>query len=112
MPVRHATKQVSWALQCEGKVGHADRRAARRARNATRGGSGHLSIYRCPWCDRFHIGHAWIDPYVSELEERTLARRLEAEAAADIELAVARALHLDPDAAREILERLSNPLDE
>lgn len=110
--MKHTTKQVSWSLQCEGKVPHPDRRSARRSRNATRGGAGHLSIYRCPWCDRFHIGHSWVDPYVTELEERT-RQRLEADATAqDIEQAVARALHLDPDTAREILERLSNPLDE
>jgi len=109
--VTHTTKQVSWSLQCEGKVPHPDRRSARRSRNATRGGAGHLTIYPCPWCGYFHIGHGWSDPYVLELEERARLR-LEAERAqADIEEAIARALHLDPEAAREILERLSNPLD-
>lgn len=55
--------------QCHGKVRHTDRRAARRARNDTRGG-GHLRIYQCPHCHYFHLGHPRPDGPDELLEER------------------------------------------
>jgi hypothetical protein len=43
---------------CEGKQGH-DTRAQAQAHmhNLIRKGNVLLEVYRCPWCDKYHVGH-------------------------------------------------------
>ena len=61
--------------QCAGKVKHATRRDARRARRQTpKDGGAHMHIYVCPWCRRFHIGHQPSDPYLDDIRDREHAR--------------------------------------
>lgn len=47
---------MSLSKTCEGKRRYTTRKYARRARNATPS-VGHLSIYRCEFCDFYHLGH-------------------------------------------------------
>lgn len=76
-----STPSVDPGRQCDGKVRHPDRRAARQARQRVgrRNADGHLTIYRCPWCASFHIGHAWADPYIVDMAERAARRELDRE---------------------------------
>lgn len=97
----NSTPRVDRARQCDGKVPHADRRAARVARQQIghRDAAGHLTIYRCPWCDRFHVGHAWSDPYLADMAGRAAARQ-------------SPELELELEAARAVAAALGVPVDE
>lgn len=101
-----SSPRVDYVRQCEGKVRHGDRRAARRARQKLghRDAGGHLTIYRCPWCDAFHVGSAWADPFIVDREERARRRELELEDL-DVVVAVAsaRILGITVEAALELL---------
>ncbi len=55
------TWTVDPRVQCDGKVRHLSRRAARAARKHYPGGPGHLTVYLCPHCKLFHLGNAWVD---------------------------------------------------
>lgn len=90
----NGTPRVDRARQCDGKVPHEDRRTARRARQKLghRDADGHLTIYRCPWCDRFHIGHAFADPYLADKAARAAQQANAVAAGAELELEAGRAL--------------------
>lgn len=43
---------------CEGKQGHDTREQAKfHMQNLIRKGNVLLEVYRCPWCDKYHVGH-------------------------------------------------------
>ncbi len=43
--------------QCTGKIGHKTAAKARAAAKKTGNDrKGRLNIYRCPWCNKFHVG--------------------------------------------------------
>lgn len=48
-------------LQCHGKRRYRHRgdarKAMRRQQTAGNGRGGRLTVYRCPWCDWYHIGN-------------------------------------------------------
>lgn len=99
----NGTPKVDRSRQCDGKVRHPDRRAARAARQRVRnlpdGEGTHLTIYRCPWCDAFHVGHAWADPYLADMAARAAARR-------------SPELELELEAARAVAAVLGIPVDD
>lgn len=67
------TVRYDRALQCAGKVRYTSRRLARIGRRHSPA-AGHLRIYRCGWCDTYHLGHvrphAIRDAELLELAER------------------------------------------
>lgn len=92
-------------VQCEGKVRHVSRRAARSARKHYPSGPGHLTVYVCPHCGFFHLGNAWVhDELDPGGRERQRRRQLPAEsldsAAAH---AVARVMGCSIDEALELV---------
>lgn len=100
------TPRVDPGRQCDGKVRHPDRRAARQARQRVghRDAGGHLTIYRCPWCDTFHLGHAWSDPYLVDMVARDDRRELTTTELDAVAASVtARLLGITVAAARELL---------
>lgn len=48
--------------QCEGKMKYVTRDEARVARRRVRGRFGTMRVYRCGWCDYYHLGHAYTPP--------------------------------------------------
>lgn len=48
----------SWDQSCEGKQGHETKEQAKAHRNnLIRRGNALLEVYKCPWCDKWHVGH-------------------------------------------------------
>jgi hypothetical protein len=59
-----ASFTASKERQCEMKSTYTSKRGAKAAARGTMSGHGHkgarkgrLAAYRCPWCDRWHVGH-------------------------------------------------------
>lgn len=91
------------ARQCDGKRRYSTRRGARRARSRTPAGDGHFAIYRCPWCDTFHIGHAPNDPAMRDVDARRDQREAAATLEADTVSATMAVLRVDELEARRLL---------
>lgn len=90
--------------QCDGKVKWQTRQLAREARRRlqNREGAATVAVYRCSHCQQYHIGNRRSDSYVQDLLERVHSRS-EAQAEADETLAaVARALGVSLDEARQL----------
>jgi NMD protein affecting ribosome stability and mRNA decay len=105
-----SAERVDPRRQCDGKVRHLSRRAARQARKVTPVEPGrHLTIYRCPWCGFVHLGTAWndeTDGAVADMRRRIAEReeRLELEQLDELVVtASARVLGVSEDYARRLL---------
>lgn len=44
-------------VQCDGKVPFRTKPAAKHARADAERHAGRMDIYRCPWCNFWHLGH-------------------------------------------------------
>lgn len=65
---------ATYEKACKNKVRYDSRSEAKKARRRTPS-SGHLTIYPCPFCDFFHLGHLPIAVRRGELDKQDWRNR-------------------------------------